>query len=84
MSVVTSDLASDDARSPERCGAKASSLARAASRGLPTVPGFVITTAGHEIFLAAGRTVRNHLETEIATFQDNIWKILSKNGRYPL
>ena len=43
------DLDDDRAQNPDVAGAKAASLARARSSGLPALPGFVITVEGARV-----------------------------------
>ena len=70
------DLASDRARDASEAGAKASSLTIACSRGLPTIPGFAITTAAHDRYLAADRTVTPELADELRS----AWADLTADG----
>lgn len=56
-------LSLDDpaARDATICGAKAASLAIARATGLPVMPGFVVTTNAHQLYLSAGRKVPPHV-----------------------
>lgn len=72
-------LADPRATEPTRTGAKAARLAAAAVAGLPTLPGFVVTTAASDreadgLALADG--VAGHLRGS--------WAELSQDGRRPL
>ncbi|MBY3552520.1 PEP/pyruvate-binding domain-containing protein [Modestobacter lapidis] len=67
----------DDDRAAEQAwtGAKAAALATAARHGLPTVPGFVLTTAGVDR-LAAGAALPGAVV--------DVWRELSRDGAVPL
>ncbi len=54
-----------EAQDPGVVGSKAAALARTRARGLPVIPGFVITTSAHAEFLAAGRTLAGALESAL-------------------
>lgn len=79
-SAFVADLRSDRARQPAEAGAKAASLAIAASCGLPTIPGFAITTAVHDVYLAAGRAMVPQLIDELRS----AWAELSAGGTHAL
>lgn len=68
-------LDEDAAVRAELTGTKAASLARAASTGLPIVPGFVLTTAAAERVAAGGELDEDLLEQ---------WRRLSHDGEAPL
>lgn len=63
-------------------GAKASALARAASGGLPVLPGFVITTDAAADIAAAGGPA--HVRAEVRDQIRESWEALSHGGRLPL
>jgi phosphohistidine swiveling domain-containing protein len=63
-------------------GAKAAALARAASGGLPVLPGFVITTDAAADIAAAGGPA--HVRAEVQDRIRESWEALSHGGRLPL
>ncbi|MHA4814710.1 PEP/pyruvate-binding domain-containing protein [Streptomyces aculeolatus] len=66
-------LHSGPARDPDRAGAKAANLARAAAAGLPVLPGFVLTDPALAPGTPAGPDALRAA-----------WRDLSENGRRPL
>lgn len=70
------DLDSDASLSPALCGAKAANLARARRSGLPTQPGFVLTTAATGTLPASSSRLGDVLRTP--------WSRLSAGGTVPL
>ena len=68
------------ARDASSCGAKAVSLTAARAAGLPVLPGFVVTTAAHELYLSAGRTVPQRVARALRP----AWASLSGDGSHPL
>jgi pyruvate,water dikinase len=82
MADVKVCLSLDDpaARDVTACGAKAAGLAIARSAGLPVIPGVVITTAAHEHYLRAGRTV----PPEMAVALRPGWESVSTGGSVSL
>jgi pyruvate,water dikinase len=75
-------LSLDDpaARDATVCGAKAAGLAAARTAGLPVMPGVVVTTAAHEQYLRAGRTV----PPEVAAGLRPGWESVSTCGSVSL
>jgi len=74
------DLGDPAAGEPACSGSKAASLAIARRAGMPVIPGFVLTTAGHARFLRAGRRISAELAAEL----HDAWASLSRNGAVAL
>jgi pyruvate,water dikinase len=74
------DLGDPAAGEPECSGSKAAGLAIARRSGIPVIPGFVLTTAGHARFLRAGRRISAELAAEL----HDAWASLSRNGAVAL
>jgi pyruvate,water dikinase len=76
------DLADPDCRRPEWAGAKAANLARAAVAGLPTLPGFALTTASFDPS-DPDWTLRGAPEEVLAALRP-VWGEVSEQGTKPL
>lgn len=68
-------LDSPEAADPALAGAKAANLARCAEAGLPTLPGFVVTT---------GATARGVDDPEVEQAMRVAWEAISSGGAVPL
>jgi rifampicin phosphotransferase len=71
-------LDEDEAVESGLTGSKAASIASARSRGLPVIPGFVVTTHAHEEYLRAGRT----LTPSIVGALEDAWADFTEQGRH--
>lgn len=69
-------LEDTEARDPGVAGSKAAALARTRARGLPVIPGFVVTTSAHADYLAAGRSFTPRLESAL----ERAWADFSDRG----
>lgn len=65
------------ARDPAITGSKAAALASARGNGLPVIPGFAVTTAAHEAYVAAGRS----FPPDLAVPLERAWSQFAGEGR---
>jgi rifampicin phosphotransferase len=73
-------LDEDEAVDSGLTGSKAASIASARRRGLPVIPGFVVTTRAHEEYLRAGRTLTAGLTGPLV----ETWAEFTDQGRDPV
>jgi rifampicin phosphotransferase len=73
-------LDEDGAVDADLSGSKAASIASARRRGLPVIPGFVVTTTAHAEYLGADRTLTPSLTGPLA----EAWAELADEGRHPV
>ena len=70
-------LENAEARDPRVAGSKAAALATTRARGLPVIPGFVVTTSAHVEYLGAGRAFTPGLESAL----ERTWTDFTDSGR---
>jgi rifampicin phosphotransferase len=73
-------LDEDGAVDADLTGSKAASIASARRRGLPVIPGFVVTTRAHEEYLRVGRTLTPALTRTL----EEAWAEFADDGRRPV
>jgi phosphohistidine swiveling domain-containing protein len=70
------DLGDERATDAALTGAKAASIARARCAGLPVIEGFAVTTAAHQFYLDAGRTLPASVVRDLRP----VWAALTDDG----